>query len=740
MFLFPVLDKHKNKNQANDFRSDHIITMAIGIYKCLYDFAAQLENDLTIYSGDIIKVTKQINSDWLAGIANNKAGQFPCSYVQQILQSLPNKVGIVLNNFTAEQDGDLSIKKGDIIGIIDNVDTNWIRGFTNSRKGIFPAKFIKEIDFSFSNGNVDVGMKVTSDINITKNGNIVDNTSYSKKTPVPWGKALDNFCAQEIDELTISKGDNIELVREIDNFWIEGILKGKQGKFPREFIEILHELPNSLKFFDSPENEGDTVPRAKATHMFVGENTNEISFDKGDVIVLLEHFNKDWMKGKIGNSVGLFPVNHVKILVDLPFASKGYKSNSHANVTGQSNARTSNSNNHSKQITLNGQHNNNNINNNNNDNDNNDNNKSNLFPHPAPSLPQNLVNGSLPTNQENYFPVPPTFYQKPPENNTNNASSNQSKPPEVKRRSFKKKHGVKKPIVDTQELVLPLSKLTTQTPPIIKQKPTHLANKNADNPEGISQQVNTSSTPKYLGNHSKPLKDIPKSFTNETMSAFELTDERVSLDHISDVKPPILPRCPTDVKPPVLPRCPTNSKPKAKAPPRPETQQPMSITQELMESDIFHTSSPVVSRTKLPKPLAPIPATQPEREKIKDRPNMLEVKTKSPIAMVNAKSMSVSFKKENPDINLSSESVTFSFKKESMESIDSHTSHFKVRNGNPKISVDERDIRKVSDHRKTNELINLASPTKSPLSPMSPVRRHTMEPNMNKVSKIFAFY
>ena len=64
----------------------HVHHKMVGIYRCLYNFTAQLHNDLTICSGDIIRVTKQVNSDWMHGVCNGKHGQFPCNYVEQVLQ------------------------------------------------------------------------------------------------------------------------------------------------------------------------------------------------------------------------------------------------------------------------------------------------------------------------------------------------------------------------------------------------------------------------------------------------------------------------------------------------------------------------------------------------------------------------------------------------------------------------------------------------------------------------------
>jgi len=52
--------------------------------KCLYDYQAQLPNELSFNAGDIIKVIKIANKDWWDGELNGKTGIFPSNYVETI--------------------------------------------------------------------------------------------------------------------------------------------------------------------------------------------------------------------------------------------------------------------------------------------------------------------------------------------------------------------------------------------------------------------------------------------------------------------------------------------------------------------------------------------------------------------------------------------------------------------------------------------------------------------------------
>ena len=96
------------------------------------------------------------------------------------------------------------------------------------------------------------------------------------------------------------------------------------------FVKPVVPLPQELLFTENkiaaPDNITLREPKAKALFFYVGSNADELSFDKGDTITLLKRIDDQWYKGQIGKSVGLFPANHVEILVDLPYESTAMNS------------------------------------------------------------------------------------------------------------------------------------------------------------------------------------------------------------------------------------------------------------------------------------------------------------------------------------------------------------------------------------------------------------------------------
>lgn len=51
---------------------------------------------------------------------------------------------------------------------------------------------------------------------------------------------------------------------------------------------------------------------------FEGEHSDELSFSEGDVIQLKAYVGQDWARGKMGTFIGIFPLNFVEVIEDLP--------------------------------------------------------------------------------------------------------------------------------------------------------------------------------------------------------------------------------------------------------------------------------------------------------------------------------------------------------------------------------------------------------------------------------------
>ncbi|KAI0286040.1 hypothetical protein BGY98DRAFT_909493 [Russula aff. rugulosa BPL654] len=64
----------------------------------------------------------------------------------------------------------------------------------------------------------------------------------------------------------------------------------------------------------SSTTEGYAVTRVRALHSFEPTEPNELAFDKGDIIKVVNREYKDWWRGQIRGRTGIFPVNYVEPL------------------------------------------------------------------------------------------------------------------------------------------------------------------------------------------------------------------------------------------------------------------------------------------------------------------------------------------------------------------------------------------------------------------------------------------
>lgn len=83
----------------------------------------------------------------------------------------------------------------------------------------------------------------------------------------PCGVALFDFPATHPDDLPLKEGDVVQLVKKINDDWLEGRIGIRQGIFPLSFIDIKVPLPGL------PDNV------VTALYGFSGESSGDLSFE-----------------------------------------------------------------------------------------------------------------------------------------------------------------------------------------------------------------------------------------------------------------------------------------------------------------------------------------------------------------------------------------------------------------------------------------------------------------------------
>ncbi|XP_078068608.1 SH3 domain-containing protein 19 isoform X1 [Mustelus asterias] len=154
------------------------------------------------------------------------------------------------------------------------------------------------------------------------------------ESSAPHAIVLHDFTADQNDELNLKSGDTVYLLEKLDKEWFNGKCKGHTGIFPANFVKVIVDLPTD----DSQESNVKKVafkstslargPRCVARFDFEGDQADELTFFEGDVIALKEYVSEEWARGQLKGRCGIFPLNFVEIVEDIPTSEQQAKQNS----------------------------------------------------------------------------------------------------------------------------------------------------------------------------------------------------------------------------------------------------------------------------------------------------------------------------------------------------------------------------------------------------------------------------
>nr|XP_008525191.1 PREDICTED: sorbin and SH3 domain-containing protein 1 isoform X29 [Equus przewalskii] len=151
-------------------------------------------------------------------------------------------------------------------------------------------------------------------------------------------RAKFDFKAQTLKELPLQKGDIVYIYKQIDQNWYEGEHHGRVGIFPRTYIELLPPAEKAQPKKLTPVQVLE-YGEAVAKFNFNGDTQVEMSFRKGERIMLLRQVDENWYEGRIPGTSrqGIFPITYVDVIkrplvknpvdyIDLPFSSSPSRS------------------------------------------------------------------------------------------------------------------------------------------------------------------------------------------------------------------------------------------------------------------------------------------------------------------------------------------------------------------------------------------------------------------------------
>ncbi|CAK6972393.1 sorbin and SH3 domain-containing protein 2-like isoform X5 [Scomber scombrus] len=224
--------------------------------RAIYDFKAQTAKELTFKKGDAVNIIRQIDNNWYEGEHRGRVGIFPISYVekmpssekQQPIRPPPpahvREIGeaVARYNFNADTNVELSLRKGERVIVIRQVDQNWYEGKIpdTTKQGIFPVSYIDIVKRSPSKSSAHhidphgyPGNRTPSSTPIKR---LVQDALHGGGDPY---QALYNYQPRNEDELELREGDIVDVMEKCDDGWFVGTSRRSKlfGTFPGNYVK-----------------------------------------------------------------------------------------------------------------------------------------------------------------------------------------------------------------------------------------------------------------------------------------------------------------------------------------------------------------------------------------------------------------------------------------------------------------------------------------------------------------------
>ncbi|KAL3194266.1 hypothetical protein MRX96_016398 [Rhipicephalus microplus] len=247
---------------------------------------------------------------------------------------------VALYAYQSQEPGDLSFNAGDVISV-SKKEGEWWTGTLAGQTGIFPSNYVrlyepevKEEKAASAAGEIPMNTTSTLPTNEELGFAGAEVQPARPETPQSDGKVKNSkmikkpeivsviapYKATGPEQLTLEKGQLIQVRKKTDSGWWEGELQGRSGQtgwFPATYVKVLGGSgANSSRNSPVPAAFGSSTrgEQVRALFPFIGQQEDELSFQKGDVLVVLSKEDSSWWKGELAGRVGLFPANYVEPL------------------------------------------------------------------------------------------------------------------------------------------------------------------------------------------------------------------------------------------------------------------------------------------------------------------------------------------------------------------------------------------------------------------------------------------
>ncbi|XP_014226266.1 dynamin-binding protein-like isoform X1 [Trichogramma pretiosum] len=393
--IYKIEDKHWCSGQSNNkfgkFPSSNLMKVELPatnddetIFVTIAPFYSKQPGDLSFAPGEIIVGNTKAPHGWFSGCIGPRKGMFPANHVWQldfnVIQRL-NKETLKKKNFVKKArvkanlepqlDEELKLVEGDIVIVTEVLDDGWCRGRTDyGRVGIFPESFITYLDdenddqidanLDYNNFNTHSISPITAnyldnfkeDNMNTISQDVCDDAPISYDELFPDSKPkYDDYCnnvphqsssephaitlfpfvAQFPNELSFEAGQEVKLIKHVDNHWTEGEIDNVRGIFPVSYVNIIidcvdsqteksNEESNEISNEESNQIQDFLKPNdfVKVEFKFDAQMDGDLSVSEGEILTVVEMVNADWVTVKNNaQQTGLCPRSYLTVCENL---------------------------------------------------------------------------------------------------------------------------------------------------------------------------------------------------------------------------------------------------------------------------------------------------------------------------------------------------------------------------------------------------------------------------------------
>ncbi|XP_053714172.1 sorbin and SH3 domain-containing protein 2 isoform X9 [Synchiropus splendidus] len=226
--------------------------------RAIYDFKAQTAKEISFKKGDAVNIIRQIDNNWYEGEHRGRVGIFPISYVEKmpsVEKHQPSRppppahvreIGeaVARYNFNADTNVELSLRKGERVVVLRQVDQNWYEGKIpgSTKQGIFPVSYVDIIKRSPGKNAAQHlephGFQGSRTPSSTPVKRLVQDALHGGGDPY---QALYNYMPRNEDELELKEGDVVDVMEKCDDGWFVGTSRRSKlfGTFPGNYVKQL---------------------------------------------------------------------------------------------------------------------------------------------------------------------------------------------------------------------------------------------------------------------------------------------------------------------------------------------------------------------------------------------------------------------------------------------------------------------------------------------------------------------